>query len=433
MTITIIGHGYVGLVTACVFANFGNQVGVIGRTPEKIKKLNGGDPLIYEPGLEELLQKNLEARRLKFTLDYDPTIKNSQVVFIAVGTPSGDNGEANLSQVFSVAEKIAENLKDDYTVVSCKSTVPVGTNRKIKEIISRKINSSVKFDVVSTPEFLREGTGISDTTHPDRILIGSESKKATKIMLDLHREISGERVVTNLASAELIKYASNSMLATKISFANLISFYCEKSGANAEQVLSAVGLDNRIGSKFLNPGIGYGGACFPKDVKALIHTGHELQVNTGLLDEVENINKLARNSFAEKIIKNSKGKKLGIWGLSFKPNTDDVREAPSIFIIKKLLENNFEITAYDPEAMKHIQKQFGNKIKFVDDPYKVSEGTDNLAIFTEWNEFKQIDLKRVKKLMRGKVIFDGRNIYDLDKMKELGFEYHSVGRKTISV
>jgi len=431
MTITIIGHGYVGLVTACVFADFGNQVSVIGRTPEKIDKLNNGNPLIYEPGLEELLQKNLEAKRISFTLDYDSAIKKSEIVFIAVGTPSGNNGEANLSQVFSVVEKVAKHLKDTYTVIACKSTVPVGTNKKIKELIAKKINTTKNFDVISCPEFLREGTGISDTIHPDRVLIGSESQKATNLMLELHQPISGERVITDLASAELIKYAANSMLATKISFANLISFYCEKSGANADQVLTAVGLDSRIGSRFLDPGIGYGGACFPKDVKALIHTGRELGLNTGLLDEVENINKLARDNFAQKIIKNSTGKNLGIWGLSFKPNTDDVREAPSIFIIKKLLESGFKIIAYDPEATTHIKKQFGDQIKFAGDPYQTSENADALAILTEWNEFKQIDLPKVKSLMAKPVIFDGRNIYELDKIKELGFDYYSVGRQIV--
>lgn len=432
MTITIIGHGYVGLVTACVFANFGNKVHVIGRTPDKIKKLNSGDPLIYEPGLEELLQKNLEAKRIHFTADYNPAIKESQVVFIAVGTPSDSEGAADLSQVFAVVEKVAENLGNSYTVISCKSTVPVGTNQKIREILKKTAKAGSNFDVVSCPEFLREGTGISDTMHPDRVIIGSESAKATPIMLELHKPIDGEKVVCKLASAELIKYASNSMLATKISFANLISFYCEKANANVQEVLTAVGLDERIGKRFLNPGIGYGGACFPKDVKALIHTGKELGVDTALLDGVEKINQQARDYFAEKIIAQSKGKKLGVWGLSFKPNTDDTREAPSFFIIEKLLQAGFEITAYDPEAMEHAKKRFEDRITLVEKPYEAIKDAEALVIFTEWNEFKQIDLAKVKKLMKEPLIFDGRNLYDLDQMQQLGFEYHSVGRQAVT-
>ena len=314
----------------------------------------------------------------------------------------------------------------------------MGTNLQIKKLITEELKSSPSsmshppFDIVSTPEFLREGTGIGDTTHPDRVLVGTENQKAAQVMLELHQPISGERVVTDLASAELIKYASNSMLATKISFANLISFYCEATGANSEQVLKAVGLDNRIGPKFLNPGIGYGGACFPKDVKALIHTGKQLGLDTSLLDGVESVNKQARDQFADKIIKHAPGKKLGIWGLSFKPNTDDTREAPAFFIIEKLLQAGFELTAYDPEASEHAKLKFGEQIKLVDDPYQVVESQDSLAIMTEWNEFKQIDLQKVKELLNQPVIFDGRNLYELEQMQELGFIYYSVGRQTVS-
>ena len=438
MNITIIGHGYVGLVTACVFAHFGNQVRVLGRTPEKLKKLNAGDPLIYEPGLEEMLQKNLEAKRISFGSDYE-VIKDSQIVFIAVGTPPGENGAADLSQVFEVTEKIATHLGDQYTVVACKSTVPVGTNLEIKKILQKKA-AQQKFDVASCPEFLREGTGINDTLFPDRVIIGSENKQAAQVLLDLHAPIGGERVVTDLASAELIKYASNSILATKISFANLISFYCEKSGADVEQVLDAVGADNRIGRKFLYPGIGYGGACFPKDVQSLAAIGHQLGVNSILLEQVQVINWQAKSNFVDKIIDNfhppkvthSGGQgKIAIWGLAFKPNTDDIREAPSRFIIQKLLDQGYELTVYDPEAQGHIKKLFGEQLKYATDPYNAAKEAEALVILTEWDEFKQIDLLKVKKLLKEPVIFDGRNIYELEKMKELGFTYFSVGRKTV--
>jgi UDPglucose 6-dehydrogenase len=430
MKITVIGHGYVGLVTASVFASFGNQVSVIGRTPSKLERLNNGDPIIYEPGLEELLKDNLSAGRINFTQSYD-SISDSQIVFIAVGTPPGEDGEADLSSVFTVAEKIGQNLKNDYTVVSCKSTVPVGTNLKVKEIVNQNKPKNVKFDVASCPEFLREGTGISDTMHPDRVVIGAETKKAADVLLELHQPIAGTRVVTDLASAELIKYAANSMLATKISFANLISFYCEETGADVEQVMNGIGLDERIGRRFLYPGIGFGGACFPKDVRALSHTGQELGVDTGLLDEVKQINFHAKELFLQKILSNFKGKKLAVWGLSFKPNTDDIREAPSRYILNKLIEQGFEVTVYDSQAQGHIKNIFGDKLKYAQDPYQAVENAEALVIHTEWNEFKQIDLDKVKKLLKNPIIFDGRNIYQPQKMKELGFEYHSVGRKSV--
>ncbi len=430
MKITIIGHGYVGLVTACVFADFGNDITVIGRTPEKIKKLNNGDPIIYEPGLEEMLQRNLDAQRITFTKEYD-SIKDSQVVFIAVGTPSGDDGRADLSQVKEVAKKIGENLGESYTVVSCKSTVPVGTNLEVKEIINQVKPENADFDIASCPEFLREGTGISDTLNPDRVVIGTQTKKAAKTLVELHKPVNGKRVITDLASAELIKYASNSMLATKISFANMISFFAEKSGADVEQVLDAVGADNRIGRKFLYPGIGYGGACFPKDVRALAYTGKALGVDVQLLDSVEDINAQAKQFFADTVIKHSKGKNIAIWGLSFKPNTDDVREAPSRYIIQRLLDEGFSISVYDQEAMDHIKNLFGDKLTYTDNPYDTITDKDALCILTEWNEFKQIDLAKVKSLLKTPLIFDGRNIYDPSKMKDLGFEYHCVGRRTI--
>lgn len=428
MTITVIGHGYVGLVTACVFADFGNQVWVIGHTKEKLARLKNGDPIIYEPGLKELLQKNIQAKRIFFTLDYEKAIPESEIIFIAVGTPPKDTGEADLTAVIDVARNIGKNLKSKFTVVSCKSTVPVGTNRKIEVIISKHKPKHVDFAVASCPEFLREGTGISDTVNSDRVIIGSDNKRAIEKLIVLHKPINGKRIITNLASAEIIKYASNVFLANKISFANLISFYCEKTGADVDEVLNGVGLDNRIGKQFLNPGLGYGGSCLPKDVKAFLDIGKRLFVDTELLSSIEKINLKSQENFLEKIIKYSPRKKVAIWGLSFKPNTDDIRFAPSIFIIENLLKKGFEINVYDPAAIENIKKIFADKVNYAKDPYKVANKAEALVIITEWNEFKQIDLNKIKKLMSNPTIFDGRNIYDPSDLKKLGFKYYSIGR-----
>lgn len=430
MTITIVGHGYVGLVTACVFADFGNDVWVIGHTKEKIDNLNKGNPLIYEPGLAELLQKNLKAKRIHFKMDYE-SVSRSEIVFITVGTPPKETGEADLSAVFDVARNIAKNLpdsKDNFTVISCKSTVPVNTNNKVEVILEKHKPKNAKFAVASVPEFLREGTGIHDTINADRVVLGSDSKKAIEVLLKLHEPINGKRVVTNLASAELIKYVSNAMLATKISFSNLVSFYAEKVNADVEAVLDAVGLDKRIGRIFMNPGVGYGGSCLPKDVMALIEVGKKLNIGSTFLTEVEKVNQLAKEHFLQKILKNSPGKKVCVWGLAFKPNTDDIRFAPSIYILNNLLKEGYEISVYDQEAMKNIKKFFGDKIKYTSDPYQGLKNCDALIILTEWNEFKQIDLSKVKKLLKTPYIFDGRNIYESNVMKKLGFKYFSVGR-----
>jgi len=429
MNISFIGHGYVGLVTACVFANFGNEVWVVGHTPEKIERLKNGDPLIYEPGLKELLEKNLQAKRIHFTLDFKEAVSQSKIVFITVGTPPKNGGEADLSTVFQVAEEIGKNLKSGLTIVSCKSTVPVGTNLKVKEIIDKCKPQAALVEVASCPEFLREGTGLADTLKPDRVVIGSDSKKAIDLLLELHQSLTGKRIVTDLASAELIKYTSNAMLATKISFANLISFYCEKTGADVETVLDSVGLDHRIGRIFLYPGVGYGGSCLPKDVKALTQTGKNLDIDVSFLEAIEKINQQSRNNHLHKILKNIPGKKIAIWGLSFKPDTDDIRFAPSVYLIEELLKNGFAINVYDQEAQENIKKIFGEKIKYFKDPYAAIEKVDGLCILTEWNEFKQVDLKKVLQLMQQPYIFDGRNIYDPKKMIELGFKYFGVGRK----
>ena len=431
MTITFVGHGYVGLVTACVFADFGNDVWVIGRTADKLEKLKSGDPIIYEPGLKELLKKNLKANRLHFTADYKEAIPSSNIVFIAVGTPPKDNGEADLSSVLKVAENIGKNLKSGYTVVSCKSTVPVGTNLKVEEILQKVKPSTAFVDVASCPEFLREGTGIHDTIFPDRVVVGSKSKKAIEMILELHKPLTGERVITDLASAEIIKYASNAMLATKISFANLIAIYAEKTGADIETIMDAVGADNRIGRKFLYAGIGFGGSCFPKDVMALTETGKQLEIDTSMFDAVERINLQVRENFIKKISENVPGKTIAIWGLSFKPNTDDIRFAPSISIIKELLLQGFKVKTHDPAAMKNVEKLFGDKIEYFSDMYDAVRNSDALCILTEWNEFKQADLAKVKKLLKTPSIIDGRNIYEIEKMKKLGFRYISVGRNSV--
>jgi UDPglucose 6-dehydrogenase len=432
MTITFIGHGYVGLVTACVFADFGNNVWIVGHTPEKISKLKNGNPLIYEPGLKEILQKNLSAGRIRFSIEYKDAVSNSDIVFITVGTPMDKNGKADLRSVFEVAKKIGKNLKKGFTVICCKSTVPVGTNKKIFQIIKNHKPENTEFAVASCPEFLREGTAISDTFNPDRIVIGSDSKKAIDLLIELHKPINGKRIITNLTSAELIKYASNSMLATKISFANFISFLAEKAGADVEVILDAVGLDKRIGRVFLNPGIGYGGSCLPKDVNALINISKGLKIEPGLLDAVSSINIQAREKFCKKILSKIKpASTIAIWGLSFKPNTDDVREAPSIYIIEKLLEQKMHLNVYDPAAMSNIKKIFESKLTYFNDQYQVLKNADALCIFTEWNEFKEVNLDKIKKLLIKPVIFDGRNIYNPKRMKDLGFDYYGVGRNVL--
>ncbi len=432
MTITFIGHGYVGLVTACIFADFGNKVWVVGHTKEKIERLKKGDPIIYEPGLREILEKNLKAERLHFTLDITSAVSESEIVFIAVGTPPKENGEANLSTVYEVAEKVGKHLKKGLTVVSCKSTVPVGTNKQIEAILAKVKPKGSKVAVASCPEFLREGSGIYDTLNPDRVVVGSDSQEAIDKLIELHKPIDGKRVITDLASAELIKYTSNAMLATKISFANLIAFYCEKTGADVENVLDAVGLDKRIGRIFMDPGVGYGGSCLPKDVKALIKIGHSLGIENTYLESVEKVNYLSRLNFTNKILSSVKDKKIAIWGLSFKPNTDDIREAPSYYVISELLNNGFKVNVYDPAAMDNMKNKFGDAIRFTSNPYEALKDVSALVILTEWNEFKQADLQKVKSLMKKPVVFDGRNIYDPKAMKKLGYTYISIGRNPIN-
>ncbi len=430
MTITFVGHGYVGLVSAAIFADMGNIVHVIGHTEEKIENLKRGIIPIFEPGLAEIVKRNVHTKRLLFTLDYEPAIKESAAVFIAVGTPPLPTGEADLSVVFDVAEKIGQHL-DGYTVVATKSTVPVGTNAKVKEIIEKSIPQGAEFDVASCPEFLREGTAIEDTLHPDRVVIGTENKRAEDVMLELHKPFNTEIVATNLETAELIKYASNSFLATKISFSNAIAKLAEATGADAIEALRGVGLDKRIGKRFLQPGAGYGGSCFPKDVKALIAISRAHGYEFELLNEVERINKEARQDIvtkAEKMLEgNVQGKKIGVLGLAFKPDTDDMRDAPAIDIINSLTEKGAVIKAYDPEAQENA-KTIIKDIEFAKDAYDTVTGADLIILMTEWNEFKEMDLTKVKSLVTSPVFLDSRNVFNPKDMRNMGFAYMGVGR-----
>lgn len=430
MIISIVGHGYVGLVSAAVFADLGNTVWCLGRNPEKIEKIKRGIMPIYEPGLEEVVKRNVESKRLKFTVDYSQAIPSSDIVFICVGTPPKEGGEADLSQVEAAAKKIAQNL-DGYTVVVTKSTVPIGTNKKVKKIVQTYKKAKANFDIASCPEFLREGSALSDTLNPDRIVIGVDSEKAKAALLEAHKAIDGKTVITTVETAEMIKYAANSLLSTKISFANAVSFLCEKTGADVEEVMDGIGYDRRIGRAFLNAGVGYGGSCFPKDVKALIAISDSLGYDFKLLKEVEAVNKEASERFVKRALDlvggKMKGKKVAVLGLSFKPNTDDMREAPSIKIINALLDKGAKVKAFDPVAIENAQKIFRN-ITFGKDAYDTVKGADILLVITEWNEFQELDLAKIKKLMKNPVLLDGRNIYDPQKVRKLGFIYKGIGR-----
>ena len=432
MKITVIGTGYVGLVAGACFADMGNEVICIDNNLEKISQLKNGIIPIYEPGLEELVKANTAEKRLTFSTDIDNAVKTSEVCFIAVGTPQGEDGSADLKYVFNVAKSIAQSM-NGYKVIVDKSTVPVGTAEKVTEII--KQNTNYPFDVVSNPEFLKQGNAVDDFLHPDRVVIGSNSDRATQIMQDIYAPFfrTGNRVIVmDVKSAEMTKYASNSFLATKISFMNEIANLCEKVGADAEMVRVGMSTDSRIGNKFLFPGLGYGGSCFPKDVKALIKTGRENNCEMSIIASADRVNKSQRKSFVEKIVhrfgENLEGKTFAVWGLAFKPKTNDMREAPSITIINALLEIGAKIKAFDPKAVEEAKFYFNNKITYTNNAYEALEGADGMLLLTEWNEFRRPDFEKIKTMMKTPVIFDGRNQYDTKRLEEKGFEYHQIGR-----
>ena len=436
MNITIIGTGYVGLVSGTCFAEFGVNVTCVDKDEEKIRNLRKGIIPIYEPGLDELVKKNINQGRLKFEIDLSKSVNRSDAIFIAVGTPSRKkDGHADLSYVYAVAEEIAKNLKN-FSVIVNKSTVPVGTGKNVSKII-KKINPNLKFDVASNPEFLREGSAINDFMRPDRVVIGCKSEKAKNILKELYRPLyllETPIIFTDRETAELIKYAANSFLATKITFINEISNLCEKLGANVNDVSIGIGLDGRIGKKFLHPGPGYGGSCFPKDTLALVKTAQDHKSPLGLIENVVESNDKRKRSMHKRIL-NSIGKRkkkvICILGLTFKPNTDDMRDSPSLEIIPALIKNKCDLKVFDPEGMKEAKecfKEYSEKILWCRDSYEASKGSDALVILTEWNEFRALDLKRLKKLLNRPLIIDLRNIYNPLELKSLGFEYFSLGR-----
>ena len=431
MNITVIGTGYVGLVAGACLADMGNQVICVDNNLDKLEKLKKGIIPIYEPGLEELVKSNVLEGRLEFSADIESAVKISEVCFIAVGTPLGEDGSADLQYVFGVAESIAKAM-NGYKVIVDKSTVPVGTAEKVTELI--KANTNYPFDVVSNPEFLKQGNAVDDFLSPDRVIIGSNSDKATQIMQKIYAPFfrTGNRIIVmDVKSAEMTKYAANSFLATKISFMNEIANLCEKIGANAEMVRVGISTDSRIGNKFLFPGLGYGGSCFPKDVKALIKTGSEFGCDMSIIKSVDDKNKKQRKLFVDKIInkfgENLTGKTFAVWGLAFKPKTNDMREAPAITIINDLLKRGAKILAYDPKAIEEAKFYFQDRITFAKNSYDALTNCDCMLLLTEWNEFRRPDFDKIKTLLKNPVIFDGRNQYNAERLKEKGFEYYQIG------
>ncbi len=434
MHIGVIGMGYVGLVTAACFAEFGIFVTCIDKDKKRIRSLKEGTIPFFEPGLEEFVHRNMKEGRLTFSTDIADAVRSSLVIFIAVGTPPRGDGSADLKYVEEVAKEIASNL-DGYRVIVTKSTVPVGTGDRIRRIVSEHLREQADFDIVSNPEFLREGSAIEDFMRPNRVVIGASSTQAASIMKDLYKPlylIETPFVITNIESAELIKYASNSFLATKISFINEIANLCERVGADVHMVAKGMGLDQRIGPKFLHPGPGYGGSCLPKDTRALLKMAEEQGVELGIVDAAIRANERQWESIIEKIraaMGILKNKTIAILGLSFKPNTDDIREAPSLNIIRRLQEENAKVRAYDPVSMKVTQSIFPD-ITYCKDPYDAVKGANALVIVTEWNQFRNLELDRLKKLLREPYFFDLRNIYDPQKLKHKGFNYSCVGRSS---
>ncbi|MBZ4332080.1 UDP-glucose/GDP-mannose dehydrogenase family protein [Corallococcus interemptor] len=432
MRIAIIGSGYVGLVAGTCFADSGNDVACVDIDERKIRMLQDGQVPIYEPGLEELIKKNVKEKRLTFTTNLAEGVQNAQAVFIAVGTPEGESGEADLQYVLAAAQAVGRAMKQ-YTVVVDKSTVPVGTADKVREAIAKV--TDVEFDVVSNPEFLKEGAALDDFFKPDRVVIGADTERARTIMGELYAPFvrtENPILFMDTRSAELTKYAANAMLATRISFMNDISALCEKVGADVDFVRKGLGADKRIGYPFLFPGVGYGGSCFPKDVKALVTTAREYGLELDLLRAVERTNERQKKLLVNKAVKHYgslEGKKFGVWGLAFKPKTDDMREAPSIEVIEGLIGKGASVIAHDPVASHAAKRVFGDRIRYAELPYDALEGVDGLFVVTEWNEFRHPDFARMKSLMKTPVVFDGRNIFQPARMREQGFTYFGIGRK----
>jgi len=432
MKITVIGTGYVGLVTGTCFAETGNEVTCVDIDQRKVDKLKSGEITIYEPGLEKIFLRNLKEQRLRFTTDLKDGIQDSKILFLALPTPPGEDGSADLKYVLGVAHELGLIL-NDYVVVVDKSTVPVGTAEKVKSAIAK--HAKVDFDVVSNPEFLREGVAVDDFMKPDRVVIGTDSDRAKKLMAELYAPFvrSGNPLIyMDVRSAELTKYAANSFLATKISFMNEIAQLCERLGADVDMVRLGVGSDDRIGKRFLFPGIGYGGSCFPKDVQALVKSAKEADYDFQILNAVMDVNEKQKLHLIPKISNffngDLKGRHFALWGLAFKPNTDDIREAPALYIIESLLAQGATVTAFDPEAMPNVKQLMGDSITFAENQYEALEGADALIIATEWNEFRTPDFLKIVRAMKRKAIFDGRNLFDVKSIGELGFHYESIGR-----
>ncbi|HET6542255.1 MAG TPA: UDP-glucose/GDP-mannose dehydrogenase family protein [Chryseolinea sp.] len=436
MKIAVIGTGYVGLVTGTCFAETGNTVTCVDIDQEKIKKLQDGIITIYEPGLEQLFERNIKQKRLFFTTNLEEGIQGAKIIFLALPTPPGEDGSADLKYILKVAEDLGPLLKD-YTVLVDKSTVPVGTTEKVTSKIAAR--AQVDFDVVSNPEFLREGVAVEDFMKPDRVVIGTNSARARKVMESLYAPFvrQGNPIIfMDDRSAELTKYAANSFLATKITFMNEIANLCELLGADVDSVRKGVGTDSRIGKRFLFPGIGYGGSCFPKDVQALAKSSKDAKYDFKILNAVMDVNEKQKTRLIPQIKKyfnnNLKGKTIAVWGLAFKPHTDDIREAPALYNIEALLKEGAILKVHDPEGMGNVKKVVGDKITYCETPYDAAQNADAIFIATEWPEFRTPDFDRLSSILKNKVIFDGRNLYDLTIMKELGYSYYSIGREVIN-
>src|SRR6201996_4961950 len=433
MQVAIIGTGYVGLVTGTCFAETGNDVMCIDINEEKINQLRAGKSPIYEPGLDVLLERNIKDNRIVFTTSLSEGIKNAQVIFLALPTPPGKDGAADLQYVLDVADQLS-TLITDYKVIVNKSTVPVGTAEKVSEVIGRKLSRDL-YDVVSNPEFLREGVAVEDFLKPDRVVIGTTDERARKLMGELYGPYvrQGNPIIfMDERSSQLTKYAANSFLATKITFMNEVALLCERLGADVDMVRRGIGSDERIGKRFLFPGIGYGGSCFPKDVQALVKSSQEVSYNFRILDAVMDVNEKQKLHLIPKVRKffkdNLKGKHFALWGLAFKPNTDDIREAPALYMIEALLQEGATIHVFDPEAMNNVKGVVGDKVTYAENQYDALEGADALIIATEWNEFRTPNFLKIVTSLKNKVIFDGRNLFDIAAIRELGFYYESVGR-----